>query len=354
MELKKLPILYSRSTTGKISTWEIEYTEDSYRTISGFYGMKLVTSEWTKCDGKSYNTTAEQTKKEAKALWKKKVESGMFEDINKVDEETFFEPMLAKDLKKEKINWKYRVFIQPKLDGLRNINRNNKQFSRNGKEFVCTPHLNQNELTFDGEMYNHSLKDNFNEIISLCRKTKPTQEDLEASEKMVEYWVYDLPTVNGVFSKRYEILKEWMWKNKPQYFKLVPTFEIFNQEDINRYHEQFLEEGYEGSMIRIDSHNYENKRSKSLLKNKNFFDEEFIIKGIEEGIGKLKNKVGVFNFEINGNFFNSAVNGSHEYLEDLWNRRDEIIGKEATVKYFNLTPEGIPRFPKVIAIRDYE
>ena len=43
----KLPILYGRSSTGKISTWEIEYNENSYRTVSGYHGMKLVTSEWT-------------------------------------------------------------------------------------------------------------------------------------------------------------------------------------------------------------------------------------------------------------------------------------------------------------------
>jgi hypothetical protein len=38
----------------------------------------------------------------------------------------------------------------------------------------------------------------------------------------------------------------------------------------------------------------------------------------------------------------------------MWNNRHELIGKEATVKYFNLTPDGVPRFPYVIAIRNYE
>ncbi len=350
----KLPILYSRSTTGKISTWEIEYNKDSYRTISGFQDMKLITSEWTKCKGKSYNSTAEQTEKESKALHKKKIESGMFEDIRKVDDEIHFEPMLAKDIKKEKINWKYRVFIQPKLDGLRCINQKNRQFSRNGKEFICTPHLNQNSTILDGELYNHELKHDFNTIISLCRKTKPTKEDIEASSKTVQYWIYDFPGHKGVFSERYKALGQWFLLNAEMGFVMVPTIEVFNQEDIDKYHEKFLELGYEGSIVRIDSHEYENKRSKSLLKNKDFFDAEFVIKGVEEGIGKLKGKVGVFNFEIDGKPFNSAVNGTHEYLEELWKNRKELIGKEATVKYFNLTPDGIPRFGKVLAIRDYE
>ena len=345
----KLPKLYSRSTTGKISTWEIEYNENSYRTISGFEGMKLVTSEWTVCEGKTYNSTSEQTEKQAKAIHKKKIEGGMFEDRNKVDDELhFIEPMLAKDLKKEKIDWKYRVFIQPKLDGLRNLNRNNKQFSRNGKEFICTPHLNQNEIVLDGEMYNHSLKNNFNEIISLCRKTKPTQEDINSSEKTVEYWIYDLPEITGIFSERHKHLNQWFKTQKNPHFKLVPTYEVFNQEDINKYHEKFLEEGYEGSMIRIDNTQYENKRSKSLLKNKDFFDAEYKILGIKEGIGKLSGKIGTLIFDG----FESAVNGDHSYLEELWLNREKLIDKFATVKYFEMTntDNPVPRFPKVISI----
>ena len=36
-------------------------------------------------------------------------------------------------------------------------------------------------------------------------------------------------------------------------------------------------------------------------------------------------------------------------LEMLKNKK-KLIGKEATVKYFNLTPDGIPRFPYVINV----
>lgn len=354
----KLPKLYSRSTTGKISQWEIEYNTHAYRTISGFTDGKNVTSEWTECKGKSYNTTADQTAKEARALWKKKVEGGMFNNIEDIDGETFFEPMLAKNYKDEKdnINFsKYKVFIQPKLDGVRNINKSNKQFSRNGKEFLATPHLNQSDVLLDGEMYNHNLKHDFNKIISLVRKTKPTKEDIELAEQMVQYWVYDFPGIPGVFSERYDALEKWfMNENTNSSFKLVPTFQVFNYDEIEAFHLQFLSEGFEGSIIRIDSHKYENKRSKSLLKYKEFFDEEFKILDVFEGIGKLKGKAGVFAFERNGKSFNSSINGTHEYLEELWSNKDSLIGKQATIKYFNLTPDGVPRFGKVIAIRDYE
>mgnify|MGYP003668538662 FL=1 len=58
-------------------------------------------------------------------------------------------------------------------------------------------------------------------------------------------------------------------------------------------------------------------------------------------------------FKIDGKKFNAAVNGDHEYLEMLF-KSGKLVGKQATVKYFELTTDGIPRFPKVIAVRDWE
>ena len=49
-----------------------------------------------------------------------------------------------------------------------------------------------------------------------------------------------------------------------------------------------------------------------------------------------------------------SSNWNSEYLSQLWTDKDKLIGKVATIKYANLTPDNKPRFPKVIAIRDYE
>ena len=139
----------------------------------------------------------------------------------------------------------------------------------------------------------------------------------------------------------------------PEYCKIVNTHRVDDQLELNRLYNKYLEQGYEGQMVRLDAL-YENKRSKSLLKRKEFVDAEFEILGVIEGNGNLTGKVGKLQFEINGKSFESAVNGDWEYIEHLWNSRDGLIGKKATVKYFELTEDGIPRFPKVIAIRDFE
>jgi DNA ligase-1 len=123
--------------------------------------------------------------------------------------------------------------------------------------------------------------------------------------------------------------------------------------DLSAYYFDYMNAGYEGQMLRLDAQ-YENKRSKSLLKHKSFQDGEFEILGVLEGKGNLTGKVGKLMFEINGKPFESAVNGDWEYIERLWNSKEGLIGKTATVKYFELTEDGLPRFPKVIAIRDFE
>ena len=117
---------------------------------------------------------------------------------------------------------------------------------------------------------------------------------------------------------------------------------------------QWQERGYEGQMIRLNVP-YENKRSKSLLKRKEFQDNEYEILGVEEGSGNRSGTVGYFNFVTpEGVAFKSNIKGNFEYLTELLENRESLIGKQATIKYFRLTPDGVPRFPYVVAIRDYE
>ena len=352
--------LYKRSTTGKISYWEIEVEGSKFRTISGFTDGQKVTSEWTICEGKTYNSSAEQALKQAKALHKKKRDLGAFEDINKIDTPTFFKPMLAKDFNDYKEKIKYPLATQPKLDGVRCINQERGMESRNGKKIISAPHIHEAlkslfeihpDLVFDGELYTHKSEGiDFNKIISCVRKTKPTQADIEESKQSIQYWIYDLPSHPGGFMERFNALKKL---DLPSCCKIVPTEQIDNEEDLMAYYFDYMAEGYEGQILRVLDGEYENKRSKSLLKHKTFFDREFTIEGVTEGIGKLQGKVGTLVFSIDGKPFNAAINGEHAYLEELWKNKN-LVGKKATVKYFELTADGIPRFPKVIEIRDYE
>ena len=118
------------------------------------------------------------------------------------------------------------------------------------------------------------------------------------------------------------------------------------------WYDFYMESGYEGQMIRLDEA-YENKRSKSLLKHKSFTDEEYTILGIEEGQGNKTGMIGSFIFENkDGKRFNSSPKFNWTVCKQMWDERDTLIGKQATVKYFNLTPgdSPVPRFPYVTKI----
>ena len=89
---------------------------------------------------------------------------------------------------------------------------------------------------------------------------------------------------------------------------------------------------------------------------KDFTDSEYLVIGIEEGDG---NRTGTAKNltckdEATGQIFNSNIKGTHEYLAEILENKDYYIGQQATIKYFELTPDGIPRFPYAIAFRDYE
>jgi len=352
----KLSKLYSRATNGKVNTFEIEVEGNRFRSTTGYECGVKTTNEWTVCDDKSYCSAEEQALKEATAIHRKKIETGSFEDISQIDNKVFFEPMLAHKYEDYKEKIKFPLASQKKLDGVRCIIRKDGMWSRNGKQIVSVPHIFESlkplfesnpDLIFDGELFALKESCDFNKIISCVKKTKPTEEDLIESKKYIQYWVYDLPSNSGSFISRY---KELLSLNLPNTCVVVSVDQVDNMNDVDAYYEDYVNAGFEGQMLRVLDSPYQNKRSSYLLKHKSFFDAEFIIKGVKEGIGNLSNKVGTLQFEIDGKIFSSAVNGTHDYLEELWKNKDTLIGQTATIKYFELTSDGIPRFPKIIQI----
>jgi ATP-dependent DNA ligase len=207
----------------------------------------------------------------------------------------------------------------------------------------------------DGELYNHYLRDDFNAIVSMVRKTKLTQEDLDLSRRLVEYHVYDLPSEADLpFSKRFGALVEMMLKSKvskasPEHdlpIKIVETKVAKSEQEVDDAYGSFLEKGYEGGIIRLDSGGYEQKRSSLLIKRKEFEDSEFEIIRIEEGLGNWSGAAKRVVFRNNdGREVGAGLKGSREYARTVLAEADQYIGKKVTVQFFTRTPDGVPRFP---------
>ena len=362
----KLETIYKKTKTGATQEWTIEVVGNKYRTISGQTDGKKIVNEWTivygKNEGKLNETTdKEQTMKEAIAKRTKKLESGYYENIKHINKTQYFEPMLASKWEDSKDKITYPIYSQAKLDGIRCIVTSEGMFSRNGKAIISAPHIFDSlkplfktnpDLIFDGELYADKFANDFNKIVSLVKKTKPTDADLKESKKNIEYHIYDLPSSDKNFVHRaYDlgILFETRSELHP-HCKLVDTRKVEDENSVMEQYELLVDAGYEGQILRLDK-KYENKRSKSLLKHKSFIDEEYTIVDVCEGEGNKTNMVGYMTFKTaDGKPFKSNVKATFEESEEMFRNRKQLIGKQATIKYFNLTPDGIPRFGYVINI----
>jgi DNA ligase-1 len=350
--------LFKRDTTGGVRVWFMERDAESYRTISGIQDGTMVTTGWVTCVpknvGRSNETTAiEQAEAEVAATYTKKLKTGYFTSVDEIDNVAFTKPMLAQDIEKREGKWSFPVYAQPKLDGMRCIARADGLWTRTGKPITACPHIMEElkpifdlnpDLILDGELYNHKLKDDFNGLMSICRKQSPTEDQLQTSREMIEYHVYDMPSHEGNFIERYSSAVSLLIRQPPlNSICVVPTTYVTNQEDLDADYTSWLQQGYEGQMVRLEGE-YEFKRSNNLMKRKTFISEEFPVLRMEEGNGNWAGAVKRFIIQLpNGIEGEATPKGKYEDLAALWLAGD--TPDWATIQHFGFTPAGKLRFP---------
>jgi ATP-dependent DNA ligase len=273
-------------------------------------------------------------------------------------------PMLAHKVNESKIDFSEKVFIQPKLDGVRCIFTKDGAYSRTGKQFHNLRHTELRLERFfeknpfavlDGELYNHALRDDFEQIISLVRKQKPTDEDRRNAQHLIQYHVYD--TIAEGFN--YEFRLNWLLSQRELFNNMiipVETIEVHGYNSAKAMHNDFLNKGYEGSILRLNGH-YEQKRSYNLQKFKDFHDTEATIIGYEAGKGKFTGLIGKFlMIDDDGIEFGCPIGKGYNYDDRrfILNNIHDYIGKRATFTYFERTKAGSYRHPLYKTIRDYE
>ena len=280
-------------------------------------------------------------------------------------------PMLAYPVSDKPINYEDKVFMQPKLDGVRCVIQAEftpvfkelkvKAYSRTGKEWKNIDHilfnlapwfkLNPNVI-LDGELYNHDFKDDFESIISMVRKTKPTDEDRSKSAENVQFHCYDIIDETKTFEERNNFIIQNVPRNHCVHH--VPTYTIESEVTAKLMHNQNLRDGYEGSILRTNDV-YKCGRSWNLRKFKDFHDAEATLLAWVEGKGKRKGTVGKFiAVDADGNEFGMPVMDKFDYLQKNFRKMRNWVGKTATFTYFERTKAGSYRHPLFKCIRDYE
>lgn len=390
--------LYKRSKTGKILEWTIDHDDTSYWTISGQQGGKMTTTAPTVCEQKNIgraNETSvkEQVVLEVAAKVKYNLEHGYYTEIPP-EEKPFAVSLAAKYIDRYEANKaEFPYVVQPKLDGIRCYIKMDKDGvirmrSRANKEFFSCPHILSDpivigllgqfpDLILDGELYNHELKQDFNKIVSLVRKTKPSDKDLEESRDLIYFACFDCFFQNNPELlyvdrnvKLMQAASQCNSDNVKRAIKFVSTSGIDSSDkgeitfvntndEVEKYIQQYIDLGYEGVMLKRNVP-YFFGRTTDLLKYKRFKDAEYTIIDVEDGKG---NKAGIgvsVVCESNGTTFKAGINGTEEFARDMFVNKKNFIGKVCTIKYQELTPEkadgtgAVPRFGKMISIRDYE
>ena len=274
-------------------------------------------------------------------------------------------PMLAHKYDEKRIDWSEPVYIQPKLDGVRCLFTKDGAYSRTGKEFMNVSHLRTTLLPFfnqhpdvvlDGELYNHELKDDFEKIISLVRKQKPTADDRLEAQQLVQFHVYDY--FDGVMYDSYKTRMQQLACSDiyNRHVKHVPTLLVDTYSYARQLHEEFLEDGYEGSIIRLNGL-YKHGRSYDLMKFKDFSDAEATIVGYELGKGKRTGTLGKFlMMDDEGVQFGCPPGKGYSYkdLSNMLLNINDYIGQRATFTYFQRTQAGSYRHPLFKCNRNYE
>ena len=367
---------FKRDSKGKIRMWSYQTGvnpdtgEAAWRSISGLKDGEYVTSEWKiakpKNIGRANATTSkQQAELEADAEVAKKLKNGYFQRIEDIDSFDKVKAMLAIKFEDAKLDFEANEYYsQPKLDGIRCIARADGLWTRGFKPILGCDHIIKQlegffvdypDAVLDGELYNHDLKDNFDKIVSLVRKTKPTAEDLAESAEVVQYHVYDMAVcpeemkglygTDPFFSDRISWIKDELNNAyAPIMVKVVPTWRTNTLEAINAFYGEYLEDGYEGQMVRVNGV-YQGKRSKFLIKRKEFLDQEFKVLRVEEGQGNWAGYIKRFVVELSdGRECGAGVRGNQATLKALM---EKDCPDWATVRYFALTPDGVPRFPVV-------
>ena len=289
-------------------------------------------------------------------------------------------PMLAYPVSAKPIDYSKPTFIQPKLDGVRCVIQSEyvefyrpgngqlikadavKAYSRTGKEWKNIDHILEQlkpffakhpDVILDGELYNHAFKDDFEQIISMVRKTKPTDEARAISAENVQFHCYDIIDEKLPFDQRIEFVSQSLMLIGSS-ICIVPTIDVVSSERARCYHQTNIKNGYEGSIVRTNEV-YQCKRSHSLRKIKDFHDAEATITGWVEGKGKRIGTIGKFTaVDSEGNEFGMPVMDKFKILQANFETMKDWVGETATFTYFERTKANSYRHPLFKCIRNYE
>jgi ATP-dependent DNA ligase len=384
MTINKL-YLVTRNARDKVQVviTELEQNGNTFvikRTTGQYQGKMTDQPELTIERGKAKRSVLQQAESEYNSIVNKYLDKGYkkldslttkkFEEISSLEMDTLvptiksdtngnLKPMLAKSsnncqnsvLNKlmycsRKLNG-VRCMVKWSGDGVVTISRGGKNYDVAATKITAElyNYLKENpEIILDGELYHHGT---YLQVISGIARLETWEDRCD----ILEYWIYDIASGSMVFEKRLEILDELRdtFEGNPK-IKVLEHIPTESWEEIQRLHDKWVSEGFEGLVARKPDKVYEfGKRGSTMIKVKQYQDAEFLIVDYQDG---LREEDFCFICQTDdGKLFSAKPVGTREMKAEYISNIDDIIGKKGVVKYFEISKDGIPQQPVFQAVR---
>lgn len=212
-------------------------------------------------------------------------------------------------------------------------------------------------LIMDGECYKHGYS--LQQLNSIAR-TQKTAVDYS----ILQFYWYDIVDINSTTTERIDTINklakdlnldfnpERQFKEGELRIQLVPHIEVSGWNNIESLHNQYVSEGWEGLVIRLQSSTYgPNKRTNDWIKVKMYKDDCFKVIGIEGGLRGAEDMVFILETE-DGKTFKAKPFGDREQKQEYWdNFEEKYKGQIGECKFFYYSDEGVPLQPSFKAFR---
>jgi len=294
----------------------------------------------------------------------------------------FKKPLLAYTIE-DTSKIEYPVFVSTKLDGIRAIVIDGVVYSRSMKPIrskAIQELFGRHELNgLDGELLygDWNAPNVFNLTTTAVMGTE--LKDGFSKDKL-QFAVFDYVLVDDPYYTRYDILQKFAEHNIPEQVKVLSQFRVENESELLEFETQCHDDGFEGIMARSIDGRYKQGRSTQKEgiqgKLKRFSDDEALVIGFEERMHNTNeaktnelgrtfrsqsqdglvgvNTLGALICTCNGIQFTMGSGFDDAGRAEVWNNKEQYLGKLAKFKYFAIGMKDSYRFPIFQGWRDQD
>jgi DNA ligase-1 len=237
-----------------------------------------------------------------------------------------------------------RYWISEKLDGVR-AHWDGRQLRFRSGNPMPAPRWFTDALPaqpLDGELW--IGRGSFDRLSGIVRRRVP----VDAEWREVRYMIFELPEAPGSFTERIGRIESLVAAAGVTWLQAVEQIRLPDAKALQKKLAAVVRAGGEGLMLHRADAAYTAGRSADLLKLTPWRDAEARVIAYLPGKGKYAGMLGALRVAMpNGEAFSLGSGFS-----DVQRRNPPPVGALVTYRYRELTPRGLPRFPRFLRVRE--